>query len=328
MTDSAVQRRPTLEGIASAAGLIATYGVAAPLVHSATLSRWLGATVWIKNETVSAVGSFKWRGATTAVRRATTSERGAGFVTASTGNHGLAVATAAQGVAAPVRVFVPDGASPMKVDAIKRTGAAVCHTGGDLCAAKCEAVACAQRSGMQFIDDGESVDVIEGAGTIGMEIGQTMSAIDVVFVPMGSGSLASGLGQAIKHFHHSARVVAVCAAGAPAMAYSFRERRPIDWPAETLAGGLLCRKPARLALTEVLRFVDDVVLVGDQAMLSATRGFLEGAQLLVEPSGAAVLAAASDVRGDIAGATVVLVATGANIDPPLIHAALAAAPLF
>ncbi|HWW60280.1 MAG TPA: pyridoxal-phosphate dependent enzyme, partial [Thermoanaerobaculia bacterium] len=169
----------------------------------------------------------------------------------------------------------------------------------------------------------ESVAVIEGAGTIGLEIDVTP---DVVYVPMGSGSLASGVAIAIKSRFPNARVVAVQAKGSPAMVESFHARAPIERSASTLADGLICRKPAILALETLLRYVDDAIALTDEELLAAMGRMMFGAHLLVEPSGAAGLAAAIRDRDGNVGKRVVVIATGANANANDVSAALHRTP--
>lgn len=281
-----------------------------PLVRALLLSRDLDCDVWVKNETVSPIASFKWRGALNAILREPTM---CGVVTSSTGNHGQGVAWAAQRAGIAAHIFLPIGANPTKRAKIALLGATIHDVGHDLDAAKEIAIEFAEREGLRFVDDGESEGVIEGAATIGLEIADALDRIDVVFIPMGSGSLASGIALAVKERHPNARAIAVQAAGSPAMVESFHARRAIERPAQTIADGLICRVPAQLALDALLEHVDDAITVSDEELLSAARAMMLGAHVLVEPSGAASLAAALSFREAIRGKTIVLIATGANV---------------
>ncbi|HUP50764.1 MAG TPA: pyridoxal-phosphate dependent enzyme [Thermoanaerobaculia bacterium] len=303
--------RPTAAGILAAARLIAPHSAAAPLVRSPLLSDEYQCEMFVKNETASPIASFKWRGALTAVLRETRASRG--VVTASTGNHGQGVAWAAGVAGVTAHVFLPRQANPAKRRKIELLGATIHDRDGDLDAVKEVALAFARERGLLFVDDGESRDVIEGAGTVGLEIAAGMEEPpDLVFVPMGSGSLAAGVAIAVKQ-KHAARVVAVQSSGAPAMAESFRAGKAVERPAETVADGLICRIPARLALDSLLQYVDECMTVSDQEILAAGRETAAMAHLLVEPAGAAALAAAAKRRHDLAGKRVVLIATGANL---------------
>jgi threonine dehydratase len=287
--------------VASAAERLQPYAQPTPLVRSLLLSRELGCELWVKNETVSPVASFKWRGALNDVLTEPSD-----VVTSSTGNHGQGVAWAARVAGVAAHVFLPRGANPVKRAKIELLGATIHDVGDDLDDAKARAMAFAREHALRFIDDGDSAGVIEGAGTVGLEIAQQLRP-DVVFVPMGSGSLAAGVGMAMP----GTRVVAVQSSGSPAMVESFHARRAIERPIDTIADGLVCRVPAQLALDALLAHVDDAILVSDGELLAAARAMILGAHLLVEPSGAAGLAAA--MRSEVRGKTVVVIATGANV---------------
>jgi threonine dehydratase len=296
----------------AAAERLARYAAPTPLVRALLLSRDLGCELWVKNETVSPIASFKWRGALNELLRESATR---GVVTSSTGNHGQGVAWAAREVGVPAHIFLPLGANPTKRAKIELLGATIHDGGHDLDAAKEIAIAFAHDEGLRFIDDGESEGVIEGAATIGLEIARALEQIDVVYVPMGSGSLASGVALAIRERHPHARIVAVQSSGSPAMVESFHARRAIERPAQTIADGLICRVPAQLALDHLLRSIDDAITVSDADLLAAARKMILRAHLLVEPSGAAGLAAA--MQDEVRGRNVVVIATGANITPEL-----------
>ncbi len=298
--------------VAAAAARLSKFASPTPLVRALLLSRDLGCDLWVKNETVSPIASFKWRGALNDLLR---DPNARAVVTSSTGNHGQGVAWAARVAGVSAHIFLPLGANPTKRAKIELLGATIHDGGHDLDAAKEMAIAFARDEQLLFIDDGESEGVIEGAGTIGLEIARELSHIDVVYVPMGSGSLASGVAMAIRERQPNVRIVAVQSSGSPAMVESFHARRAIERPSDTVADGLICRVPAQLALDALVRHVDDAVLIPDEELLVAARAMALGAHVLVEPSGAAGLAAA--MREDVRGRVVVVIATGANITPEL-----------
>lgn len=291
---------------AAAAGRLSPYARPTPLVHALLLSRDLGCNLYVKNETVSPVASFKWRGALNAILR---EPDGRGVVTSSTGNHGQGVAWAARTAGVASHVFLPLGANPLKRAKIELFGATIHDGGHDLDAAKELAHRFAAEEGFRFIDDGESEGVIEGTGTIGLEI--DLAAVDVAYVPMGSGSLAAGLAMTLKQRYPRVRVVAVQSSGAPAMVESFHARRAVERAATTIAEGLICRVPAQLALDLLVEHVDDAVLVSDDDLVAAARAMILGAHILVEPSGAAGLAAA--LRDEVRGKNILVIATGSNL---------------
>jgi threonine dehydratase len=295
-----------------------------PLVCSPGLSELLGADVWLKLETASEIACFKLRGALSALLAVDTPRTA---VTSSTGNHGQAVALAARKLGLASDIFVPESANPVKCRMIALLGGTL-HVGGhDIDDAKDRARAHAAKIGGNFVDDGENRDLIAGAGTVGLEIGQDLAHIDTVYVPMGSGSLAGGTAIGVKASQSRVRVVAVQAAGAPAMVESFHARRAIERPIATRADCLVCRVPAEAALATLYAGLDDALLAGDDTLLAALHTLIGRAHLLVELGAAAPLAAAWAEREKIAGQRVVLVMSGANVAPSTVAEALALPPL-
>jgi threonine dehydratase len=320
-------RLPVLAGIDQAASMLHQRFPETPLVRSELLSKALDADVWLKHETVSPVASFKWRGAITAIDRARRSGSPRAAVTSSTGNHGQGVAWAARDVGIPAHVYLPERPNPVKRRMIEAFGGTVHIEGRDIDEAKEGAQAFADREGFLFVDDGESPDMMEGAGTVGLEIARRLPDLDVLFVPMGSGTLVVGAAAAAKAIQPRTRVIAVQAKGSPAMVESFHARRPIELPVETVAEGLACRVPARQALEGLWAFVDDALVVSDEALLAGVRSLAETSHVLVEPAGAAALAGAWERRDEARGQRIALILSGANISPATLRRALDGPPL-
>ena len=310
---------PSIEGICKSQKQLSGYITETPLINSPTLSYELQADVWIKDETVSPIHCFKHRGALTHLLRARESTSITAAVTSSTGNHGLGVAYAAKRLGVPAHIFLPTHASSVKLKAIQELGATIHLTGADIDDAKETGRAFARQPGYTFVDDGESMDVIEGAGTVGLEIAQALNHIDAVFIPMGSGSLGSGNACAIKSISPQTQIICVQSSGARAMAESFRQQRPVELPINTIADGLVCRKPAKLALECLLAFINDVKIVHDVSILSAVHILATRCKLLTEPSGAAGLAALRTCRHEFVGKRVVIIVTGANVSSDLLE---------
>jgi threonine dehydratase len=326
MSDGATEglniRLPEARGIEAARKLLGSWMPETPLVRSELLSRAMDADVWLKNETVSPMASFKWRGAMTAISRALDASDVSGVVTSSTGNHGQGVAWASRSLEIPSHIFLPENPNPVKRRMIEAFGGAVHLVGRDIDEAKDGAEVFAEREGMFFVDDGESPDMMEGAGTIGLEVVDRLGDIDQVYVPMGSGTLTVGVGAAVKARQPSAGLIAVQAKGSPAMVESYHAGRPIERPIHTVADGLACRVPARQALEGMWRFVDDAMTVSEEALLAGVRTLIESAHVLTEPSGSAALAAAWDRRESVRGRRIVLIMSGANITPSVLRRAL------
>jgi threonine dehydratase len=324
----AALRLPHPTGIERARAMLRPHLPETPLVRSELLSRALAADVWLKNETVSPIASFKLRGALTALLRAREAGTTAEAVTSSTGNHGQGVAHAARTVGVSAHIFLPRGANPVKRRMIEALGAIIHEGGADLDEAKADAQRFAASRSLLFVDDGESLDVMEGAGTVGLEVAERLPEIDALFVPMGSGTLTVGCAVALKGLQPRARVVAVQSSGSPAMVESFHAHRAVERAIDTVADGLVCRVPARLALEGLWTWVDDAVSVPDSALLRALHALVEHAHVLVEPAGAAALAAAWAGRADLHGQRVVLILTGANVMMPVLEEALSTPALF
>ena len=318
---------PSLEGIRDAARNIRPHLPPTPLVRCDPLCRAFRAEVWLKNETVSPIASFKLRGALNALLRATAAGEISGAVTSSTGNHGQGVAYAARLLGLDAEIFLPQVANPLKKTMIEVFGGVAHQVGRDIDEAKERARAYAAEKGLLFIDDGDSFDMMEGAGTVALEVAEALEGVDLLVVPTGGGNLVSGCAAALKSLQPEARVVAVQAKGAPAMADSFHARRALEREIDSLADGLVCRSPARLALSAMWALVDDAWLVSDEDLLRAVHAIAECAHVLVEPAGAAALAGAWLRREAVRGKRMVLILSGANVSDDLIRRALALPPL-
>lgn len=319
---------PTFEGVKRAAERLRPHMAPTPLYRSEPLSRAFDGEVWLKVETATPIASFKLRGALNHLLVARSAGPVASAVTSSTGNHGQGVAYAARLLGMTADIFLPDGCPLVKQTMIRLFGATLHVGGADIDDAKERARAFCATTGGEFVDDGESVTLIEGAGTIGHEIGTTLRDVDVVFASMGSGSLAAGTALGVKGQQPRTKVMAVQSEGAPAMVESFRARRAVERPVDSLAESIVCRVPAATALAALLRHVDDALLVSDRELLAALHTLLAWGHVLVEPGAAAGLAGAWSRRKKLRGKRVVLVLSGANVDPEMIGRALSAPALF
>jgi threonine dehydratase len=295
-----------------------------PLWRSPALSALLGADIWLKGEIASTLTSFKLRGALNHLL-AEPGENGA--CTASTGNHGQAVAYAARLLGISADIFVPHGSPQTKLAAIARLGATLHVGGNDLDDAKSAAHRFAGRRGLQFVDDGESPHIVAGAGTIGLEIGRSLPQVRYVYVPTGSGCLASGAAMGLKAAGSAAKVIAVSTAQTPCMIRSFHAKRSIEHPVSTICDCLNQRIPPALSLACMIEYVSGALEVDDLDCLSAMHALLAEAHVLVEPGAAASLAGAWAQRAALRDQVVVLVLSGANVDLPMIRRALDAQPL-
>lgn len=205
---------------------------------------------------------------------------------------------------------------------IQAFGATVHLAGPDLTSA----TEAAMKSPGFFVDDGENVDVVQGAGTAGLEIAEELGGIDGVFIPMGGGALAGGCATALKALQPQARVISVQSHAAPAMTRSFRERKAVSVPARTLADGLVCGVPPTLTLNVLWNTLDDALLVEDADLLAGVHTLAQSAHVLVEPAGAAALAGAWQKRAELRGRRIVLVLSGANVTDSQLRQSMDAPP--
>lgn len=300
--------------IAEARHLIPPVFLGSALRTSPDLDRHLGLSLWLKDETENPIRSFKGRGTSLFVAREPS--EGGTLVAASAGNFGQGLAFAGVRAGNRVVVFAAETASPIKVEAMRQLGAEVILHGQDLDAAKARARAFAAEQGFRFIEDGAEPAIAEGAGTIALEITDALPAFDVVFIPLGNGALATGMGCWLRHRSPGTRIIAVAAEGAPCMAHSFASGRVMETPAvDTIADGIAVRVPVPFAVASMKDTVDEVVLVSDEAILEAMRVIRRHLGRVVEPAGAAGLAGLLMRRQDYGGSRAATVLCGANLTP-------------
>ena len=269
-------------------------------------------TLVLKVEVVNPIRSFKGRGADYLVHMVgRDAER---FVCASAGNFGQGIAYAARKRNKSVTVFAATNANPQKIEQMRALGAEVLLAGDDFDAAKEAAQEHAHATGALFLEDGLLPPSMEGAGTIALELSRMEDPLDAVLVPLGDGALASGIGLWLKRASPSTRVVGVSAEGAPAMEISFRMGKATSTEkVSTIADGIAVRVPIPEAVEDVRAYVDEVVLVSDEEIIQAMRMLHADAGLVVEPAGAAGVAAASRFRSRFAGRRVGVIVTGGNM---------------
>jgi len=287
-----------------------------PLLSSRTLGSLSGTSVWLKCENLQRTGSFKIRGALNACLRAQQEGRlpEAGVLTYSSGNHGQALALAAKLVDSRARVVVPEDIPTVKRDAIEGYGATVEPCGLTSIDRHERAIAIAEETGALIIPPFEHADIIAGQGTAGLEIIDDLPEVDTILVPTGGGGLLAGVAIGTTQRNPSTRVFAVEPADANSMKLSLDadEVVRLTQVPRTVADGLRPSAPGELTLEAARRHVENVLLVDDDAILFAQRLILERAKLLVEPSGAAAVAALLEHREELQGQRIVAVLTGGN----------------
>ncbi|HSJ11025.1 MAG TPA: threonine/serine dehydratase [Longimicrobiales bacterium] len=286
-----------------------------PLIATRTLGERIGATLLLKAETFQRTGSFKVRGVLNRLRHLTPGERARGLVTVSAGNHAQAVAYAAALEGIRATVVMPEHAVQAKVDASRAYGAdVVLH--GDVFAAFARMEELREERGLTLVHPFDDPDVIAGQGTVGLEICEDLPDVDVVVVPVGGGGLIGGVSAAVRALRPEARIVGVEPTGSAALTRGLAEGAPVRLArSDTIADGLGAPMTGPNALAHARAFVDEVVLVGDDDIAAALRAILERCKVLVEPAGAAAVAALLSGAVSVPpGARVVAVLSGGNID--------------
>jgi threonine dehydratase len=270
------------------------------------LSSALGREVVVKVETLNPIGSFKGRGTWLLARLLDPART---WVCATAGNFGQGLAYAARPRRATVHAFVTPEVPAAKVRRMQGLGARVETAEQPGSAARGYAAASEERV---LVVDGLHPGMAEGAGTIGLEL-QAAGPFDIAVVQIGDGALISGIARWLKATTPATRIIGVCASGAPAMALSFAAGRPISTAGtDTIATALAIDEPVPESLTRVLALVDDIVLVDDDDLRSAQRLIAGSLGLLVEPAGAAGIAALARHRERLPGRRAAVVLTGAG----------------
>ncbi len=289
-------------------------------VHTPLLT-WDDRT-WLKPESLQPVGAFKMRGAYNKLASLTDAERAAGVITYSSGNHGQAVARAARLLSAPAVIVMPADTPPIKVEGVRRDGAEVvwCDTPSSVEREKIARDLAAER-GYTVVPPYDDPAVIAGQGTAGLEIAEDLPNVTSVLVPTSGGGLLAGIAAAVARLAPRARIIGVEPELAADGAESLRRGELISWPSEmtarTMADGLRTQSLGRLPFEHLRRFVDEIVTVSEDELAEAMRLLAARARLVVEPSGAAAMAAHISGRAPQPpddNARVVVI-SGGNVDP-------------
>jgi threonine dehydratase len=294
-----------------------------PLRHYRGLSDLTGAETWVKHENFQPTGAFKVRGGINLVSRLTDDERRRGVIAASTGNHGQSIAYAARLFGVTAVVCAPAGANRLKVAAMEELGARVILYGADFDEAREHCEELARREGYRYVHSGDEPLLIAGVATLTLEALETRPDLEVVVVPVGGGSGASGACIAAGAVDPSIEVIGVQSEQAPAAYLAWREGHAVPAASTTFSEGMATRIAFDLPQAILRERLSDFVLVDDQEIRRATAWMIEHTRTLVEPAGAAPLAAAVKLRDRLRGRRVALICSGGNITPEQLRGVLA-----
>ncbi|HZZ49466.1 MAG TPA: threonine ammonia-lyase [Pseudonocardia sp.] len=309
--------RVTLAHIEAAAALLKGIIRDTPLSRSRALTEAVGGPVDLKCENLQRTGSFKIRGAYVRIHGLSEEQRAAGVVAASAGNHAQGVALAAQLLGITATVFMSHRAALPKIAATEGYGARVRLVGDSLEDALAEALTFATETGAHFIHPFDHPDVVAGQGTVGLEIAAQAPDVRTVVIPTGGGGLTAGTAAAIKALKPDVRVVAVQAAHVAAWPESLAAGRPVATRGRpTIADGIAVAQPGAAPFLLINDLVDRVITVSEDSLARALLHCLERAKLVVEPAGAAGVAALLDDPTAFEP-PVVCVLSGGNVDPLL-----------
>lgn len=286
-----------------------------PLTHSAPLSAHTGCEIYLKCEHLQHTGSFKFRGASHKVLKLTAEQRQKGVITASSGNHGQALALAGRQAGVPVTVFTTTSASKAKLDAIKAFGARIISLDTDPLSVELEAARQAKEQDTLFISPYNDLDVIAGQGTIGVELVEQLPDIDAVFIAVGGGGLISGVGAALAHLKPGTEVIGCWPENAPTMQRSLLageiiEMEEQDTLSDGTAGGI---EPGSITFPLCQQVVNKTVLVSEQEIRESMKSIARYERWIIEGAAGVALAGAVKLAAEYQGKKVAVILCGRNI---------------
>jgi threonine dehydratase len=298
-----------------AAEVVAAVAHRTPVEASTTLGRLVGAPVWLKAENLQRTGSFKVRGAYLRMSRLSDAEKARGVVAASAGNHAQGVALAARELGIAATIFMPADAALPKVAATRQYGAEVVLVGQDLGGCLDAAAEDVARTGRVLIHPYDHPDIVTGQGTIGLEILEQVPDVRTIVVPAGGGGLLAGVAAAVHTVDPTITVIGVQAEAAATYPESLSQGHPVLRPdVHTMADGIAVPLPGEVPFRIIAEHVEEVRTVTEEELSRAVLYLVERAKLVVEPSGAAGVAALLSRPRDLEGPVVVIL-SGGNVDP-------------
>jgi len=290
-----------------------------PCQRSAALSEMTGQQVFLKLDNLQRTGAFKERGALNRILLLSDDEKRRGVIAASAGNHAQAVAYHATQRGIPARIVMPLMTPLVKISATRGFGADVILHGANYDEACDEALRICTADGLTFLHPFDDHAVINGQGTIGLELLEQVQGLQAVVVPIGGGGLISGVACALKESNPGIRVVGVQTERLPSMLRAIENGGPVTLPAEaTIADGIAVRRAGELTLPQVQRFVDEIVTVDEDEIANAIMVLLEMEKTLAEGAGAVALAALLQKKTSLKTERTAVLVCGGNIDVSLL----------
>jgi threonine dehydratase len=290
-----------------------------PCQLSAALSDVTGQQVYLKLDNLQRTGAFKERGALNRILLLSEEEKRRGVVAASAGNHAQAVAYHATQRGVLARIVMPLMTPLVKISATRGFGADVILHGANYDEACEEALRICKLEGMTFLHPFDDPAVINGQGTIGLELFEQVQGLEAVVVPIGGGGLISGVACALKESNPNIRVVGVQTERLPSMLRAIEHGSPVTVPAEaTIADGIAVRRAGELTVPLVKRYVDELVTVDEEEIANAIMVLLEREKTLAEGAGAVALAALLQKKTSLKGERTAVLVCGGNIDVSLL----------
>lgn len=305
--------RLSLARIAAAPQSINPVFLDSPQYHAEVLDEILGCHLVVKIESLNPIRSFKGRGAELVL---STVSPGSHLLCASAGNFGQAMAWSCRARGVALTVYASVNANPLKLARMRALGAELRLHGEDFDAAKLEAKRVAAATGVRMVEDSLETGTGEGAATIAIELLRWPEPFDAMLISLGNGALLTGMGRWVKAHAPATRMIGVAARGAPSMYDSWKAGRVVAHERiATIADGIGVRLPVAEAVGDMAGTTDDVVLVADETILRAMRLLHEHLGIVVEPSGAAGVAAILEDRDRFSGQRVATVICGGNLTP-------------
>src|SRR6266404_5703230 len=313
---------PDFHDVLMARRQIRSYLQRTPMHSYPAINELIGAEVFIKHENYQPIGAFKVRGGINLISQLDGDERTRGVIAASTGNHGQSVSYAARLFGVKARIVVPEAANPGKVAAMRGMGAEVILHGERFDQARLYCEALAREHGYRYIHSGDEPLLIAGVATEALEMLEDEPGLEAIFVPIGGGSGAAAVCIAANAIAPKLRVIGVQSEASPAAYESWRQKGLVDAPNRTIAEGLATGSAFELPQRILGEQLKEFILVSDDEIMQATVWMLERAHSLAEAAGAAPLAAAYRMRGELAGKKIGLVCSGGNASPQELKEAL------